>query len=161
MGRKKFLINFIAYQHMKIQILRFIVAVLLTLVAMLYFYTNREKDYYSKSAEPAIAQILTEISSWEKQVFLHHLAPEAKQAINDEQLDKLMDVYRSFGRFQSIEALNFSRTVSAFSLVGDKRINYSGIANFDAGPISLNITLIEWGGFFLVYNFTLAKVLNE
>ena len=146
---------------MQIQTLRFIVAVLLTLVVMLYFYTNREKDFYSKSAEPAIAQILTEISSWEKQVFLHHLAPEAKQTISDDQLDKLMDLYRSFGRFQSIEALNFSRTVSAFSLVGEKRINYSGIANFDAGPVNLNITLIERGGFFVVYNFTLARALNE
>ncbi|MBY0500034.1 MAG: hypothetical protein K2P74_10570 [Nitrosomonas sp.] len=143
---------------MQIQTLRFIVAILLTLVVMLYFYTNREKDFYSKSAEPAIAQILTEISGWEKQVLLRHLTPEAKQTINDEQLDKLMKLYRSFGRFQSIEALNFSRTVSAFSLVGEKRINYSGIANFDAGPISLNITLIERGGFFVVYNLTLAKV---
>ncbi|MBY0474609.1 MAG: hypothetical protein K2Q13_06055 [Nitrosomonas sp.] len=146
---------------MQIQTLRFIVAVLLTLVAMLYFYTGREKDFYSKSAEPAIAQILTEISSWEKQALLLHLAPEARQTISDEQLDQLMDLYRSFGRFQSIEELNFSRTVSAFSLVGEKRINYSGAANFDAGLISLNITLIERGGFFLVYNFTLAKTSNE
>ncbi len=37
---------------MQIQSLRIIVAILLTLVIMLYFYTNREKDYYSKSAEP-------------------------------------------------------------------------------------------------------------
>ena len=142
---------------MQIQTLRIIVAILLTLVAMLYFYTNREKDYYSKSAEPAVAQILTEISSWKKQALLIHLAPEAKQTVNDEQLEKLMNLYRSFGRFQSIQELDFSRTASAFSLVGEKRINYSGIANFDTGPVRLNITLVERGGFFLVYNFTLAK----
>ncbi|MDP1933848.1 MAG: hypothetical protein Q8K47_03050, partial [Nitrosomonas sp.] len=112
---------------MQIQTLRIIVALLLTLVVMLYFYTNREKDYYSKSAEPAVARILTEISGWEKHVLLTHLAPEAKQTVSDEQLDKLMNLYRGFGRFQSIEELNFSRTVSAFSLVGEKRINYSGI----------------------------------
>ncbi|MBA3754983.1 MAG: hypothetical protein H0X02_01570 [Nitrosomonas sp.] len=142
---------------MQIQTLRIIVAILLTLVAMLYFYTNREKDYYSKSAEPAVAQILSEISSWKKQALLIHLAPEAKQTVNDEQLEKLMNLYRSFGRFQSIQELDFSRTASAFSLVGEKRINYSGIANFDTGPVRLNITLIEREGFFLVYNFTLAK----
>ena len=142
---------------MQIQTLRIIVAILLTLVAMLYFYTNREKDYYSKSAEPAVAQILTEISSWKKQALLIHLAPEAKQTVNDEQLEKLMNLYRSFGRFQSIQELDFSRTASAFSLVGEKRINYSGIANFDTGPVRLNVTLVERGGFFLVYNFTLAK----
>jgi len=146
---------------MQTQTLRAIVALLLTLVVMLYFYTNREKDYYSKSAEPAIAQILTDISSWEKQKILIHLAPEAKHTITDEQLDELLKLYRSFGRFQSIQELNFSRTVSAFSLVGEKRINYSGLAKFDAGSISLNITLIERGGFFLVYNFALAKAKQE
>ncbi len=146
---------------MQVQTLRAIVALLLTLVVMLYFYTNREKDYYSKSAEPAIAQILTDISSWEKQKILIHLAPEAKHTITDEQLDELLKLYRSFGRFQSIQELNFSRTVSAFSLVGEKRINYSGLAKFDAGSISLNITLIERGGFFLVYNFALAKAKQE
>jgi len=99
---------------MQIQTLRIIIAILLTLVMMLYFYTNREKDYYSKSAEPAVAQILTEISGWEKQTLLVHLTPEAKQTVSDEQLDKLMNLYRSFGRFRSIQELNFSRTVSAF-----------------------------------------------
>ena len=142
---------------MQIHTLRIIVALLLTLVVMLYFYTDREKSYYTKTAEPAIARILTEISSWEKQKLLLHLAPEAKQTINDEQLDELLKLYRGFGRFQSIQELNFSRTVSAFSLMSEKRINYSGIAKFDAGLVSLNITLIERGGFFLVYNFTLAK----
>jgi hypothetical protein len=132
-------------------------AILLTLAVMLYFYTNRERDYYSKSAEPAVTQILTEVSSWEKQVFLVHLTPEAKQAVTDEQLDKLINFYRSFGRFKSIQELNFSRAVSTFSLVGEKRINYSGTANFDAGLVNLNITLVERGGFFLVYNLTLAR----
>ncbi len=146
---------------MQVKTLRAIVALLLTLVVMLYFYTNREKDYYSKSAEPAITQILSDISSWKKQKLLIHLAPETKQTITDEQLDELLTHYRSFGRFQSIEELNFSRTVSAFSLFGEKRINYSGLAKFDAGSISLNITLIERGGFFLVYNFALAKAKQE
>lgn len=143
---------------MQVHTLRFVVAVLLTLVVMLFFYTSREKDYYEKSAEPAIKRILTEISSWEKQVFLYHLAPETKQTLVDDELDKLLDYYRSFGRFHSIEELNFSRTMSAFSLIGEKRINYFGEATFDSGLASLNITLIERDGYFLVYNFTLAKV---
>jgi hypothetical protein len=46
---------------------------------------------------------------------------------------------------------------SAFSLMGEKHINYSGTADFEAGLISLNITLVERGGFFLVYNFALSK----
>ena len=72
-----------------------------------------------------------------------------------------MNLYRSFGRFQSIKELNFSRTMSAFSLVGEKRINYSGIAHFEMGLVNLNITLVERGGFFLVYNFTLTKATEE
>ena len=143
---------------MQAQTLRIIIAILLTSVIMLYFYTNREKDYYSKSAEPAVAQILSEISSWDKQALLIHLTPEAQQAVNDEQLEKLINFYRSFGRFRSIQELNFSRTVSTFSLLGEKRINYSGIANFDSSPVNLNITLVERGGFFLIYNFALSKV---
>ncbi|QOJ25068.1 MAG: hypothetical protein HRU78_13810 [Gammaproteobacteria bacterium] len=146
---------------MRVQTLRLIIAILLTTMVMLYFYTSREKDYYSKSAEPAISQILSDISSWEKQKLLIHLAPEAKGTINDEQLEELLKQYRGFGRFQSIQELNFSRTVSAFSLLTEKRINYSGIAKFDSGPISLNITLIERGGFFLVYNFSLARAQQE
>lgn len=146
---------------MQTQMLRIIIAILLTSVMMLYFYTNREKDYYSRGAEPAVAQILTEISSWEKQALLIHLAPEAKQTVGDEQLGKLMNLYRGFGRFRSINEINFSRTVSAFSLVGEKRINYSGVANFDAGLVNFNVTLVERGGFYLIYNFTLAKAAKE
>ncbi len=142
---------------MQVQTLRIIIATLLTLAIMLYFYTGREKDFYSRSAEPAVSQILNELSSWEKQALLLHLAPEAKQTITEEHLEKILSLYRGFGRFKSIQELNFSRTASAFSLVGEKRINYSGIANFDGGLINLNITLVERGGFFLVYNFTLAK----
>ncbi len=143
---------------MQVQTLRIVIAFLLTAVLMLYFYTDREKDYYSKSAEPAVTQILTEISSWRKNIFLLHLASEAKQTLTDEQLEGLLKLYGEFGRFRSIKEINFSRTVSAFSLAGEKRINYSGVANFDVGEISFNITLIERGGYYLVYNLTLAKL---
>lgn len=145
---------------MRIQTLRMIVAVLMTAMVMLYIYTDREKDYYKKSAEPAVTQILTEISNWRKETLLKHLAPEAKQIISEEQLEKLLQQYQKLGRFRSVKELNFSRTASAFSLMGEKRINYSGIANFDNAAANLNITLIERGGFFLMYNFTLAQVIE-
>ena len=145
---------------MRIQTLRMIVAVLMTAVVMLYIYTDREKDYYKKSAEPAVTQILTEISNWKKETLLKHLAPEAKQIISEEQLEKLLQQYQKLGRFRSVKEIYFSRTASAFSLMGEKRINYSGIANFDNAAANLNITLIERGGFFLMYNFTLAQVIE-
>ena len=141
---------------MQIQTLRIIVAAFLSLAIMLFFYTGREKDFYSRSAEPAITQILKDISSWDKSVLLRHLAPETKQVINDEQLENILAQYRQFGRFKTVQELNFSRMASAFSLIGEKHINYSGTADFDVGLISLNITLVERGGFFLVYNFALS-----
>lgn len=143
---------------MQTQTLRIVVALLVTVVIMLFFYTNREKDMYSKSAEPAVAQIMTEISGWEKNVLLRHLAPEAKQTFTDEQLKDWLNLYREFGRFRSIKEINFSRVASAFGLFGDKKINYFGVAHFSTGEINFNITLIERGGYFLVYNLALTKV---
>ncbi|UJP06005.1 MAG: hypothetical protein LZF61_03245 [Nitrosomonas sp.] len=143
---------------MQIQTLRLIMALLLMLMAMLYFHTSREKEYYSKGAEPAVVQILKEISSWEKSIFLLHLAPEAKYAINEEQLQDLLDFYRNFGYFLSIKEIDFSRTISMLSLFGEKRINYSGVANFSAGEINFNVTLIERGGYYLVYNLSMSKL---
>ena len=143
---------------MQTQTLRIVVAILITVVIMLFFYTNREKDRYSRSAEPAVAQIMTEISGWEKNVLLLHLAPEAKQSFIDEQLNDWLSLYREFGRFRSIKEINFSRVASAFGLFGDKKINYFGVAHFSTGEINFNITLIERGGYFLVYNLALTKV---
>ncbi len=142
---------------MQVHTLRFIIAILLTVVIMLYFHTNRERDHYKNTAEPAVAQILAEISDWQREPLLRHLAPEAKKTVTDEQVEGLLNLYRNFGRFRSVEELEFSRTVSAFSLFGEKRINYSGVANFDGGPVNVNITLIERNGFFFVYNFTLTS----
>jgi len=141
--------------------LRIVIAILLTAVIMLYFYTDREQSYYRDSAEPAVAQILSEISTWEKEPLLRHLTPEAKQTITNEQLEKLLNHYRSFGSFYSIDELDFSRTASAFSLFGEKRINYSGIADYSTGPVNVNMTLVERDGYFLVYNFTLSRVSED
>ncbi|SFP62734.1 hypothetical protein SAMN05216419_101019 [Nitrosomonas cryotolerans] len=146
---------------MQTQMLRIIIVILLTLVVALYFYTDRQKYYYSLTAEPAIGQILTEVSGWKKQVLLRHLAPETLQTVSDEQLEALLALYRGFGNFRSVNELEFSRTVSAFSLIGEKRINYSGTANFDIGLVNVNITLVERSGFFLIYNFTLTRAADK
>ncbi|MCP5292377.1 MAG: hypothetical protein MRJ52_03570 [Nitrosomonas sp.] len=142
---------------MQTQTLRIITATLVIVFIMLYMHTNSEQRFYSKTAEPAVAQILAEISTWQEEPLLRHLAPEARETITDEQLKQLLDRYREFGWFYSVNELNFSRTASFFSLFGDKRINYSGVADYSTGPVSLNMTLVERGGYFLVYNFSLAR----
>ena len=146
---------------MQTQTLRLIVFSMLTLVIMLFFYTSQQKTYYQKTALPAVGQILTEISSWEKQALFRHLAPETQQTVSDAQLEELLNQYRPFGRFRSIDELDFSRTMSAFSLFGEDRINYSGTVNYDAGLVNINITLVARGGFFLIYNFALTKAVDE
>jgi hypothetical protein len=146
---------------MQIQTLRLIVFSMLTLVVMLFFYTSQQKTYYQKTALPAVGQILTEISSWEKQALYRHLAPETQQTVNDVQLEELLHQYRPFGRFRSIDELDFSRTISAFSLFGEERVNYSGTVNFEAGLVNINITLVARRGFFLIYNFALTKAADE
>jgi hypothetical protein len=142
---------------MQIQTLRIVVFLLLTAVVMLYFYTSQQKTLYQRTAITAINQILTEISSWEKQALLRNLSPETQKTVNEAQLEELLELYRHFGRYRSINELEFSKTASAFSLIGEKRINYSGTVNFDAGLVNLNITLVERGGSYLIYNFTLTK----
>ena len=146
---------------MPIQILRLIVFTLLTAVIMLFFYTSQQKTHYQRTAITAINQILTEISGWEREALLHHLTPEAIQTVNEAQLDELLRLYRPFGRYRAIDDLDFSRTVSAFSLIGEKRVNYSGTVIFDAGLVNLNITLVQRGGFYLIYNFALTKADDE
>lgn len=142
---------------MQVQTLRLITALFLIVFIMLFMHTNSEQRYYSKTAEPAVTQIFADISSWQKESLLRHLAPEAKEIVTDEQLNQLLDRYREFGWFYSINEINFSRTASVFSLFSDKRINYSGIADYSTGPVSFNITLVERGKYFLVYNFSLAR----
>ena len=146
---------------MQIQTLRLIVFSMLTLVVMLFFYTSQQKTYYQKTALPAVGQILTEISSWEKQALFQHLAPETQKTVSDAQLEELLNQYRPLGRFRSIDELDFSRTMSAFSLFGEERVNYSGTVNYDAGLVNINITLVARGGFFLIYNFALTKAVDE
>ncbi|MCB1984294.1 MAG: hypothetical protein H6936_16365 [Burkholderiales bacterium] len=143
---------------MQIQTLRLITALFVIIFIMLYVHTNSEQRFYSKTAEPAVTQIFKDISDWQKASLLRHLAPEAKETITDEQLNQLLDRYREFGWFYGVNEINFSRTASVFSLFGDKHINYSGTADYSTGAVRFNITLVKRGKYFLVYNFSLARV---
>lgn len=141
---------------MPIQTLRLIVFTMMTVVVMLFFYTSEQKTHYQRTAITAVNQILSEISTWEKEALLRNLAPEATQTISESQLEELLRLYRPLGRYHSIDDLDFSRTMSAFSLIGEKRVNYSGTVYFDAGLVNVNITLVQRDGFYLIYNFSLT-----
>jgi hypothetical protein len=123
--------------------LRIISLVFLMAVAGLYLYADNRQQYYQSRALPAAKQMFSDIAGWEKQTLIRHLSDEARQTINDQQLEQLLVQYREFGKLQSLDKLEFSRLTSAFSLFGAKRVNYTGTAHFDTGSAQLNITLIE------------------
>lgn len=138
--------------------LRAISVVLLVLFAALYFYTDRQEKYHQTTALPVAKSLLSTISIWERQTLLNHLAVEAKNSLNDQQLDKLMNHYRQFGRFISADTLKFSKLASALSLFGPRRVNYSGTAAFENGATHVNITLTENGDTFLIYNISITDI---
>ncbi len=142
---------------MQTSTLRGISIVLLIIFGTLYFYTGQQKEYYEKTALPAISGILKEISQWEKNGLLAYLAPEAKQTITEDNLARLLNHYRQFGAFKSVGELQFSRLASALSLFGQRRVSYSGIAQFENGPVNLTITLNQTGNGFLIYNLSLTE----
>lgn len=137
--------------------LRTVVLVMLIAAAGLYLYTDQQRQRYQQTAAPAVSRILTDISSWEKDILIGHLAAETRQVLTDQQLQKLLTHYQQFGQLQSIGELHYSRIMGVFSLFGDTRINYSGTAVFASGPANINITLTPHGSGFLIYNFTLSS----
>lgn len=141
---------------MKTDQLRAVSLVLLLLFAGIYFYTWRQQQYYDQSARPAIEQMLRSISQWQKQPLLDQLSDEARQTLNDEQLQLLLDHYRQFGELQSVGDLQFSKLASALSLFGSKRINYQGTAMFANGPADINITVVPYGNSYRIYNLALS-----
>lgn len=137
--------------------LRSVSLVLLAIFAALYFYTWRQQDFYDQNARPAIEQMLKEISQWQKQPLLDHLSDEARQTLNDEQLEKLLQHYRKFGALKTVNELQFSKLASALSLFGATRINYQGTATFDSGPADINITVVPHGNSYRIYNLALSS----
>lgn len=143
---------------MQTSTLRAISLFLLIMFAALYFYTDRQQRYFESTALPATKTLLSEISNWERQTLLDNLGPEAKQSLNDQQLEKMLNHYRQFGRFLSADNLVFSKLASALSLFGQHRVNYSGVGQFESGMANVNITLTQNNGQFFIYNFSITKI---
>ena len=102
--------------------------------------------------------MLMEIGQWEKQALLNHLSAAAKSAISDQQVEQLLQRYRQFGPLQSFEPLQFSQLASAFSLLGDSKINYQTSAKFGQAQGHINITLIAEGNSYKIYNLSINPV---
>ena len=121
----------------------------------LFYYSSQQEKLYAPVAEPAIEKMLRDISSWQPQAMRSHLSAAAEKTLNDEQLAQLLNHYRPLGKLVAVDALHFSRLMSVFSLLGESRISYSGIASFENGPAEFTLTLQESSGVFSIYNLTI------
>jgi hypothetical protein len=139
--------------------LRLISLFFLAFCTGLYFYTDSQQQYYDNSAKLITADMLMEISSWQREPLLKHLSIDAQKTLTNQQLEKLLDHYQQqFGQLKSIDNLQFSRIASALSLFGSKRINYQTNATFSNGRAHINITLVVVDNSFKIYNFTISRL---
>lgn len=137
--------------------LRIMTLLMLAMCVGLYFYTDEQKSYYDRVAIPIATNMLMEISSWEKTILLKHLSKDAQETLDDSQLETLLLHYRKFGRLKTVGNFQFSRVASALSIFGDNKVNYSADATFSSGTAAINITLINDGHRFKIYNFTVTR----
>lgn len=131
---------------------------LLFMLGGLVWHTEQQKNYYQEQAVPAIDEMLLDISNWERESIRQHLSNGARKVIGDQQLDKLISNYRSLGRFKSTDNLEFSRLVSALSILGDSRASYSGTAHFENADAHITMTLLWQDGRFAIYNFNISRL---
>lgn len=141
---------------MSVNSLRIVVLLLLILIVGLYFYTDKQQQYFQATAEPAAKKILRDISSWNAADMRRHLSPQASNTLSDQQLHTLLVRYRPLGRLISVNELFFSNLMSVFSLLGETRVSYSGTAIFENGPGSFTLTLIRLDNIYYIYSFNLS-----
>lgn len=131
---------------------------LLFVLGGVIWHTEQQKTYYQQQALPVIGDMLMDISNWERESIRKHLSNGARQVIGDQQLDALISNYQSLGRFKSTDNLEFSRLVSALSLLGDSRASYSGTARFENADAHFTMTLLWQDGRFAIYNFNISRL---
>lgn len=141
--------------------LRVISIGLLIAVAGLYLYTDKQAEHYQKTLTPTLLLMLEDISQWHPQTLRKHLSVEASNAITDQQLDTLTAQYYPLGKVRSADQLVFSKLMSALSLTGPERANYSGEVIFNNGKADLNITLTKQNNQWLIYNLNLNNITTE
>lgn len=135
-----------------------IIVVLLCVVGGLYWYSYQQEEHYDAAAQRYLRQALTDISAWQRDTVKKHLTPQTLAAIDDAQLDALIERYRELGTFQRIDDLQFARLTAALSFFNSNiLLSYHGNVRFEHGSASLAITLIPSNGGFQIYNFSFGS----
>lgn len=134
------------------------VGICLLIFAALYYYASEQDDKHSQQARFYLEETLADISSWQPDALQHHLTPEARAAVSNEQLYQVVDQYRELGRFKSMDTPQFSTLTAALSVFGsEQRLSYSFPARFEGGEALVTATLTVTGGSYSLYNFSIRK----
>ncbi len=131
-----------------------IIAILLA-VGALYWYAGQQERHYDPAAQRYLRQALNDFGSWQRANIKKQLAPQTLAAIDDKQLDALIDRYRALGAFKQIDDLQFARLTAALSFFSsDILLSYHGTAVFEHGSATLTTTLVARDGQLQIYNFS-------
>lgn len=132
-----------------------LIIVTLAAVGLLYWYSYQQEQHYDPAMQRYLNQALTDIGSWQRDNIKRHLSPQTLAAIDDKQLDALIERYRELGSFQQLDDLEFARLSAALSFFSSNiLLSYHGNAVFAHGKASLAITVIAREGRFQIYNFS-------
>ena len=101
---------------------------------------DKESKQYVDAAIPAI------VSGWDITEIQNRASPEFKTAVKDEDLEKLVRMFRRLGKFKTYNGAKGEANISA-TIRDDKTISaaYVATALFDTGPAEINMSLIKHG----------------
>ena len=135
--------------------LQAIIVAILCVVGALYWYAGEQEKHYGPDARNYLNQALGAFGSWQRDRIKTQLAPPMLAAVDDAQLDALIDRYRALGGFRRIDDLAFARLMAALSFFSSNiLLSYHGTAVFEHGSATLAVTLLANDGRLQIYNFS-------
>jgi hypothetical protein len=101
---------------------------------------DKESKQYVDAAVPAI------VSGWDITEIQNRASPEFKAAVKDEDLEKLVGMFRRLGKLKAYNGAKGDANISVTTQHG-KVISaaYVASADFDTGPAEINMSLIKHG----------------
>jgi len=101
---------------------------------------DKECKQYVDAAVPAIA------SKWDITEIQKRASPEFKAAVKDEDLEKLIRMFRRLGKFKAYDSAKGEANISVTSEHGKVvSAEYVASADFEAGPAEIKMSLIKHG----------------
>ena len=121
-------------------ILLVVVAVGIGVIAIKGRGLDRESKQYVDSAIPAI------VARWDEGEISRRASPEFKAAVGDDDLKRLVSMFRRLGRLSRYNGSEGQANVSVTTAHGEViSAAYVAKADFEAGPAEIKLSLIKHG----------------